>query len=433
MGASAVIDIDNDVNDFEDDCFELETENYRDFDPICYPTLFQNLNIRLGKNIRNANGDLINKARGIREAFRCMITGVQNVGKTTLACNIIGGVKYVADKMNERNNLPSRTIVHILSTEGGMDVSEMIKNLGVSNKVMNNNEVVFHRPSMVTTEYVVDLVKSIHKDKTENKDKYKHIGRTVMGREKISTTPTILLIDSMSMLFPAELKGKPVTNMIAAQQNKDNGYYMELLNSLFIEANIMVFFILHISKNIPTGMFDKPSRTYQNIKADINISGGRKVQYICDCGIFLNKIVTHDDMKDNVRTELNVEDEFLVNAIECKFFKNRCGSSTARNDFMLVSDMTMGFSPKYSLLYEINSMTPSPLTKVNASRWNLEGWDGDNFFKKEVPELFEKDTAFRSILLTKYEEKFEYLLEAHNKSKERHEAARDFMADIIGF
>lgn len=417
----------------EEEFIELDTENYADFDPICYPTLFHNLNIRLGKNIRDAAGGLIGKARGVRESFRCMITGVQNVGKTTLACNIIGGVKYVADTMNEKNGLPSRAIVHVVSTEGGMDVSEMIKNMGVSNKALNNKEVIFHNPAKVTTEYFVDLVKGIHKDKMENKDKYKHIGRTVLGRMKTSTTPTIILLDSVSMMFPAELKGKPVTNMIAAQQNKDNGYYMELLNSLFIEANIMVFFILHVSKSIPTGMFDKPSRTYQNIKADINISGGRKVQYICDCGIFLNKIVTHDDMKDNVRTELNVEDEFLVNAIECKFFKNRCGSSTARNDFSLVSDMTMGFSPKYSLLYEIANMNPSPLVKVNASRWNLEGWDGDNFFKKDVPELFEKDPAFRRILLEKYEEKFEYLLEAHNKSKERHEAAREFMSDLLGF
>ena len=41
------------LEDEEEDFIELDTENYADFDPICYPTLFHNLNIRLGKNIRD--------------------------------------------------------------------------------------------------------------------------------------------------------------------------------------------------------------------------------------------------------------------------------------------------------------------------------------------------------------------------------------------
>ena len=154
----------------DDDIVELDLEKFQVHDPICYPLQFHNLNVRLGKNIRDAIGNLTNKARGAREAFRCMVTGHQNIGKTTFACNMMGNIKYTADLMNKRNNLPSRSIIHICSTEGGMDISEIIKNTGVSNDAVNKGELIFHEVNKMTTEYFVELIKSIHKEKTENKE-----------------------------------------------------------------------------------------------------------------------------------------------------------------------------------------------------------------------------------------------------------------------
>ena len=153
------------------DTDSLGTIDYNDLDKVFYPTDFYFFNILTGKNVRTgANVDYVAcRARGFREGCMMLVVGDQGIGKTTWILNNAGAVKKYVDN-HPNNEALVRVKVHVLTTEDGMEVSSIKKNMYADRTDFERGDIIMHKMSDVTTEYVADLIDNEYaRKKKENK------------------------------------------------------------------------------------------------------------------------------------------------------------------------------------------------------------------------------------------------------------------------
>lgn len=407
-------------------------QTMENMDAVVYPTNFVSFNILTGRNVRTETDELLYRVRGIREACIMLIAGNQSVGKSTFSYNVAASVKYHADTCAKAAGIPYRTEIHALAPEMGMEVTSIMRNCGLDETNLSNGEFFQPEGYKITTEYLADYVKAIHKRKMENKDKYTITGVTASNKKKKHLIPTILILDSWSILTPAALKEfDKNNNMYDAQKIKENNKILTMIFPLLKEANIMLFTVMQTAGKIVTNQYDMKPADYQALKEDTKLTGGKVIQYLADMVVYFNKLTdkaTGSSSRKSVKEIIGIDDDNIGHAVQCIFVKNRFGDSSLRSAFHLVFDASTGFNPKYSFLYEV--LKNEKILKTSGGRRTLDGYT-KSFYSKEVSNLVDTDPQFVKCLFDRFESSYSWLLEAGNQAKKKFEEANNFMSNFL--
>lgn len=428
---SAYIEGLQEVAQLEDDSIVLMpiAENDKDTDKVYYPTQFLTLNLATGKNIRNEKGEIISAPRGIRSGAFILMSGRQSIGKTTLALNITGHLKKTADAHAKRARIRGRSEIIYMTTEDGMEEQSLLKNCYLDKTAKDTGEFRIIKPENTSTEEVGGKIDAICAYKEKNKDELMCLQPCVGGGFKMEYLPTFLFIDSLTGLAPQVLKTKDndkQDNMWYAKRNKENSMMIINKFDMLRKYNIITVWIVHCGMKFSTNGLPN-QKDYQSLSADIKVSDGKTPQFYADLFLYIDKITDSDSKAKNIQDILGVEDNFIGYGVQCLTPKNRWGDNSIRSVFRLVFDYTIGWNPYYSMLYELASHD----ILINAgSKKRLPGYD-KTFSKSDIPALLKEDREFTEALKNAFESKFEWLLEAQNKSKGRYEEFNDIMSCLI--
>lgn len=406
-------------------------EKYAVSDTCVYPTKFVGLNILTGRNVRDDNGKLLYKVRGLREAAWFLFVGKQSSGKTTKANNIAGHIKSYCDTLARQQKAKCRTEIHELNPEMGMERVSVLRNCGLSEDNVSAGEFFMPEGYDVTTEFLVEYVTNIAKRKLANPEHYSITCQTSSNKYKKTFIPTIVVLDSWNATCPKELRDiSKNNNMYDAQKIKENNKMISMIYPLCKQANIMMFIVCQMSDKIQTGFDFKPS-DYQALQQDAKINGGRVLQYLVDGIMYSRKVTdksTGSSSRKSVEEILGVDDPNIGFATEWLMLKNRFGDSSEKSTYKLVMDNAVGFNPIYSYFYDV--LKSDTILKTTGGRKSLEGYD-KTFYGKELQRLCMEDASFLQALNNKMESEYAWSLEASNNTKTKLKEINDFMNQLF--
>lgn len=370
---------------------------------VAYSTGFPTID-RFTKRIVKLPGNKEMVTSGILTGAYGVISGESQTGKTTLAmniaANIIKGDIHKAGLKNYDNSW-----IEYFSPEGGMELDRLCDITGIEfNEAFENNKIRITPIEKANTEQFELLIENLYKMKVENPDIFLYDAQDIMGNPTKEFVPTVVVVDSLTMLFPKDLKDldNEAKNTIYAHQNNKNGVALMRCLEYCRNANIIVIFITHVSEKLSIDG-RQPKRKFKAIQGKTNITGGQKLFFTSDWGLYLDKYPS-GDLNDLLK---NDSVAYAVNAI-C--FKNRMGMDG--EEAVLVNSGERGFSPLYSLIYEsIHKDSYHTFLKPAGSMYKMEKYE-KSFYKKDIYNLFLTDETFRTTFMNNYKES----LENHSKS-----------------
>lgn len=407
-------------------------EKYSISDSCIYPTKFVGLNILTGRNVRDDNGELLYKVRGLRESSWFLFVGKQSSGKTTKACNLAGHIKSYCDALAKQQGVKARTEVHNLNPEMGMERASVLRNMGIDENNVQAGEFFMPPGYEVTTEFFVDYITAIAKRKMADPERYSIKCQTSSNKVKKTYIPTIVILDSWNTLTPKDLRDvSKNNNMYDAQKIKENNKFLSMIYPLCKEANIMMFIVCQMSDKIQTDMYNMKPADYQALQQDAKINGGRVLQYLVDGIMYSRKVTdksTGTSSRKSVEEILGVDDPNIGFATEWIMLKNRFGDSSEKSTYKLVMDNSVGFNPLYSFMYDV--LKNDKIIETKGGRKALAGYD-KTFYGKELYNLCMKDASFVMKLNDKLEKEYAWSLEASNQTKKKMQEINDFMNQLF--
>ena len=341
---------------------------------VSYPTGFLNLDF--------ANGyiqEIDNKKRfelGISDGSLNMLISTSGLGKTTIAtqiaCNIIKPF--------------SSSCIFYEQAEVGTNI-QRIKNLtGYTDKEFSNKFII--RDSGITTESIFKRVKMIHDIKVRDPESFTYDTgiRDLKNNPVIKFEPTVVLIDSVKMVLSEKSTDADETsNMTGAQNAKTNSEYYTKMVPLCREANIIVFFINHITTDVNTGFLPKKSELAY-LKQGEHLPGGKTLTYI------QNNIFRLD-----IKTKLKAEDTFGIigSVVSVDVVKSRTSTSD-RSKCNLVFDQSAGYDNDLSLFLMLKD---KKLLEGSGAFLKLPGVD-KKFTQKKFKSMLREDPEIFNAFVT---------------------------------
>ena len=293
---------------------------------VSYPTGFLNMDFANGY-IQEISG-VKTFELGISDGSMNMIVSNSGLGKTTLASQMA---------LNIIKPFPTSCIFYE-QAEVGTNI-QRIKNLsGLNDEDFKKKFVI--RDAGVTLESVYQRVTMVHDLKINNPSQYTYDTglRNPDGSPVYKFEPTVFIIDSVKMVLSEKLPQDETTNMTGAQTAKLNGEYYPRLVPKCREANIIVFFINHITTDVNTGFMPKPAE-FPWLKQGEHISGGKALAYI-------QNNILRIDHKSKLKSDEGLCIEGTMVALD--FVKSRTNTS-GKGKCNLVFDLNTGYDNDLSL------------------------------------------------------------------------------------
>jgi len=203
-----------------------------------------------------------------------------------------------------------------------------------------------------------------------------------------SFPPTIIIIDSLAILAPANMTGQ--VNLVGARDGMANAAIAKANNALFksslekcFEANIMLFIVNHIETLISTDMYGGDKRPLKFLKASETLPGGKDA-------IFLSDLTLRIDQG----AKLTPDKEFGIKGFIQKITLVKSRNNAAGIDVDLIFDQFHGINnilTNYSLLKQYNQIG-------GAGRgFFLKALPDVKFTQAEVEELYKNNSKFAKI------------------------------------
>ena len=342
---------------------------------VSYPTGFLNMDFANGY-IQEINGKMKFEL-GISDGSMNMIISDSGVGKTTIATQIASNIIK-----------PFKTacIFYEQAEATGTNIQRLKNLTGMSDEEFEKRFIV--RDSGITTESIFARAKMIHDIKVNNQSEYMYDTGMVdiHGKPIYKFEPTVMIIDSVKLVLSEKTaESEATTNMTGAQNAKTNSEYYSKMLPLCKMANIIVFFINHITVDVNTGFLPKKSELAY-LKQGEHIAGGRSLTYI------QNNIFRLD-----IKSKLKPEEGFGINGsvVTVDIVKSRTNTS-ARGKCNLIFDQAAGYDNDLSLFIMLKDRK---LLDGSGAFLKLPGYD-KKFSQKKFKEELYSDQEFFNIFVS---------------------------------
>ena len=210
------------------------------------------------------------------------------------------------------------------------------------------------------------------------------------------------MVDSWTQLRSKALDIKDeASNTFHARRNNINGMFLEQMRPFMLEANIMLFAIVHVGEKIGIDVMYL-QKSYSVLNAKVNISGGKQLEFETEFGIVLDKYKYENAQKLEDDLGLKVPNSKTV---ECTVYKSRFAMHDSTTKFNIVSDPNYGFNPLMSLM--VDMMTIHSVLEDAGSYKYLKGDKDNKFYRKDFFPKFMEDKDFRARALEAYATNFE--------------------------
>ena len=342
---------------------------------VSYPTGFLNMDFANGY-IQEINGKMKFEL-GISDGSMNMIISDSGVGKTTIATQIASNIIK-----------PFKTacIFYEQAEATGTNIQRLKNLTGMSDEEFEKRFIV--RDSGITTESIFARAKMIHDIKVNNQSEYMYDTGMVdiHGKPIYKFEPTVMIIDSVKLVLSEKTaESEATTNMTGAQNAKTNSEYYSKMLPLCKMANIIVFFINHITVDVNTGFLPKKSELAY-LKQGEHIAGGRSLTYI------QNNIFRLD-----IKSKLKPEEGLGISGsvVNLDVVKSRTNTSS-RAKCNLVFDQATGYDNDLSLFIMLKDRK---LLDGSGAFLKLPGYD-KKFSQKKFKEELYSDQEFFNIFVS---------------------------------
>ena len=269
-------------------------------------------NLDLNNNIHRlvAAHAIIHKLpKGSKDGTHTLLLGLPGLGKTTYGSQESGNI-YRSLRHNRKKNGDPKTQVHYYQSEpGAIDSTRFMYLTGMDSWDMEHGLRV-HGGSDQSTVDFINLVITIHDEKIKNYKDYVIETMAVSGTIKYTMAPTLLILDSFSVLGVEKYEQKMNSSFASGKEGSKESDPMRalqvkstMLNNVGLlkycdAANIQIYFLAHVgndqgdmighqqlqmykgansklgfkAKGVPNGMGFLMNRTYSmynTVKADI--------------------------------------------------------------------------------------------------------------------------------------------------------------------
>lgn len=341
---------------------------------VSYPTGFLNMDFANGY-IQEINGK-IKYELGISDGSMNMIISDSGVGKTTIATQIA---------TNIIKPFKTSCIFYEQAEATGTNIQRLKNLTGMDDQEFENRFVV--RDSGITTESIYARTKMIYDIKVNNQSEYMYNTGMVdiHGKPIYKFEPTVIIIDSVKLVLSEKAaEAEVTTNMTGAQNAKTNSEYYSKMLPLCKMANIIVFFINHITVDVNTGFLPKKSELAY-LKQGEHIAGGRSLTYI-----------QNNMFRLDIKSKLKPEEGLGISGsiVSLDVIKSRTNTSS-RAKCNLVFDQATGYDNDLSLFIMLKDRK---LLEGSGAFLKLPGYD-KKFSQKKFKEELYVDPEFFNIFV----------------------------------
>ena len=313
---------------------------------------------------------------GISDGSMNMIISDSGVGKTTIATQIA---------TNIIKPFQSSCIFYEQAEATGTNIQRLKNLTGMDDETFEKRFIV--RDAGITTESIYNRAKMIHDIKTSNPDDYMYDTGIIdiHGKPIYKFEPTVMIIDSVKLVLSEKIsQADETTNMTGAQNAKTNSEYYSKMLPLCKMANIIVFFINHITVDVNTGFLPKKAELAY-LKQGEHIAGGRSLTYI------QNNIFRLD-----IKSKLKPEEGLGISGsvVSLDVVKSRTNTSS-RAKCNLVFDQATGYDNDLSLFMMLKDRK---LLEGSGAFLKLPGYDKKFSQKKFKEELYSDPEFFNAFV-----------------------------------
>ncbi len=336
------------------------------------------------ENLDYLNGQIITTDLGEKQLFTGLSAGrvtmfiaKPGAGKSTLAIqtavNIIKkydeGLLYIFDF--EQNNSKERV--------------RMVT--GISEDYYDKHVTIMR--SGITTEAVLRTLSKIKEIKLAHEKELlvpnENGVRDLNGEVKKVLPPTVVIIDSLAMMMPADnLAEEDIQGQMAATSiARVNGQFFKKAVQICERANILLFMINHITQQIAIGI-TPPSSVVNFLKQDEAISGGKAALYVTDTLIKLT-----------AGSKLEEDKSYGIKGYEVKVELAKSRHSAAGRAINMIYDQVNGFRNDLSMLDYIKSCGA---LKGNGMAYYIDGYPEYKFKSSNFAEKYNTTPEFKEIV-----------------------------------
>ena len=366
--------------------FRKKVESFNDYAMKCekeadvgYSTGFLNFDFRNSSVIHVKNEerglDYSYYSIGITDGSMTTVIGRTGCGKSTW-------VTQVAANMVR----PFKTACIFQDTiEAGMQDSRLEVLTGFTGDELQSRLIT--RNTGINSENFYERIKLIHDMRVENREAYLYdTGLLDYRGEKIyKMEPCVYILDSLALLRPKKLTEEDDMSgqMAVTSAAKMNTEIIRRIIPFLKSANINLFIINHILKNVNLNQYQATKAQVQYLKQDERCPGGDTALYLA------NNLIRLDDSK--LKPEVFGIDGSLITMTLLKSRTNKAGQSVT-----LVYNQSCGYDADLSLFVMLK----------DAKRIGVGGawmWVGDHkdmkFQQKTLKKKLKEDPEFRKIFI----------------------------------
>lgn len=346
---------------------------------VGYSTGFPNFDMRNASvvHVKNEEKGLDYKYYlvGISDGSITTIIGRSGCGKSTftyqVAANIIRPFKT--------------SCIYADEIESGMQDSRKETLTGFMGEELK--ERIITRNTGITSENFYERIKIIHDIRVNNYDKFEYDTgyKDYKGDDIYKLEPCVYILDSWALLRPAGLTQEESLSgqMSVTSSAKMNTEILRRIVPMLKNANINLFIINHILKDIKINQFDRTPKQVQYLDEGERCPGGDTPMYLAN-----NLIKLYDS---TLKSEtFGIDGSIIV----CKFLKSR--TNKAGKETYLVYDQAIGYDPELSLYV---TMHKAKLVTNSGSWMYFVGHPEQKFQQKKLKEKLRTDPEFRKLFM----------------------------------
>ena len=349
---------------------------------VGYSTGFPNFDMRNAIKVHVKNEerglDFSYYQVGIVDGSMNTILGRSGSGKSTFTYQIAGNII---------RPFPNGTI-YADELESGMQdsrKSQLTKFYGEEYK-----KRVICRNTGITSENFYENMKLIRDLKVANKEKFEYNTGYLdyKGDPIYKLEPTCYILDSWALLRPASLtqEEKISGQMSVTSSVKLNTEIIRRIIPMLKEANINLFIINHILKDVKINPYDRTPAQVQYLDEGERTPGGDTVMYLAN-----NLIKLFDSSSSKDMQALDIDGGSIV---ACKFLKSR--TNKAGKTTYLVYNQEDGYDPELSLYINLKK---DKLIEAKGAWMQMVGHPEFKFQQKNFKNKLREDEAFRNTFM----------------------------------
>lgn len=355
---------------------DIRVSKEAEFD-VAYPTGFLGFDFANGVKVRVQNAELdydfYYNSVGIVDGTMVSCVGRAGCGKTTwvlqTAGNIVRGFENAA-------------IFHE-DIEGGSSSMRIRQLLNMGEEEFKGKYV--RRNTGINTDNFYERIKYIHDEKIANRAVYEYDTGLMDpdGNHIFKLQPTVVILDSLAMLTPAELTGEQAAelsgSMAATSIAKLNTQLIKRIIPMLKVANIIFFVINHLLPD-PSIMPKKAQVAW--LKQGERCPGGETAIYLA------NNLLRFND-----GSKLKAEKDG-INGIKVGIQLIKSRTSDPGREIPLILDYEIGFDPELSLFEHIKELGA---VKGAGAYLYFDGHEDKKFSAKKLKEKLATEPEFMQV------------------------------------